>query len=96
MVKAIAIDRSGEESLVATANYHRVPHDWTIILASKYSSQYNGGGDLALIDGIRGTSNWSGGGWQGYQGQDVLATIDLGRTQKVTRVGAGFLQDLAR
>lgn len=93
-VKAIAIDRSGQESLVATANYHRIPHDWTIALASKYSTQYNGGGDLALIDGIRGTGNWSGGGWQGYQGQDVVATIDLGRTQKVTRVGAGFLQDV--
>ena len=93
-VKAIAIDRSGQESLIATAKYHRIPHDWTIALASKYSSQYNGGGDLALIDGIRGTSNWSGGGWQGYQGQDVVATIDLGRIQRVTRVAAGFLQDV--
>jgi predicted alpha-1,2-mannosidase len=93
-VKAVAIDSSRQTSLVATAKYVRIPHAWKIALASKYSGQYNGGGDLALIDGIRGTSNWSGGGWQGYQGQDLVATIDLGQVQKVSRLSAGFLQDI--
>lgn len=94
-VKAIAIDSRRQTSLVATAKYVRIPHAWKIVLTSKYSGQYNGGGDLALIDGIRGTTNWSGGGWQGYQGQDLLATIDLGRVQKVSKLSAGFLQDVA-
>ncbi len=93
-VKAIAIDRRRQTSLVVTAKYHQIPHKWSLVLTSKYSSQYNGGGDLALIDGIRGTSNWSGGGWQGYQGQDLIATIDLGKVQQVSRLGAGFLQDV--
>ena len=93
-VRAIAINRLRQTSLVATAKYHQIPHKWALVLTSKYSSQYNGGGDLAIIDGIRGTSNWSGGGWQGYQGQDLVATIDLGRVQKVSRLGAGFLQDV--
>lgn len=93
-VKAIAIDRRRQTSLVATAKYHQIPHKWALALGSKYSSQYNGGGDLALIDGIRGTTNWSGGGWQGYQGQDLVATIDLGQSQKISKVGAGFLQDV--
>jgi hypothetical protein len=47
-----------------------------------------------LIDGIRGTSNWSGDAWQGYQGQDLVATVDLGKVQKISKVGAGFLQDV--
>jgi hypothetical protein len=47
-----------------------------------------------LIDGIRGTANWSGGGWQGYQGQDLIAIIDLGTIQNVSKLGAGFLQDV--
>ena len=93
-VKAIAIDGSGSSSLVATANYLKIPHNWSIRLISKYSSQYPGGGDLALIDGIRGTANWSGGVWQGYQGQDFVAVIDLGKTETISRVGAGFLQDI--
>ena len=93
-IKAIAIDGTGRSSLVATANYLKVPHNRSIRLISKYSSQYPGGGDLALIDGIRGTANWSGGAWQGYQGQDFVAVIDLGKTETITRVGAGFLQDI--
>ncbi len=47
-----------------------------------------------MIDGIRGTNNWSGGAWQGYQGQDFVAVIDLGKTETINRVGAGFLQDI--
>ena len=80
--------------MIATAKYHRIPHDWKLSLESRYSSQYTGGGDFALIDGIRGTTNWSGGGWQGYQGKDFVAVLDLGSVQDVTRVGAGFLQDM--
>ncbi|HEX6650806.1 MAG TPA: discoidin domain-containing protein, partial [Pyrinomonadaceae bacterium] len=93
-VRAIAIAADGRRSLVATAKYHRIPHAWKITTDSKYSSQYTGGGDLALIDGIRGNANWSGGGWQGYQGNDLVATIDLGQVQSVSKVGAGFLQDV--
>ena len=37
---------------------------------------------------------WSGGGWQGYWGQDLVAVIDLGKIQNVSKLGAGFLQDV--
>jgi hypothetical protein len=93
-VKAIAIDKEGRSSRIATANFHRLPHDWTIKLLSTYSPQYPGGGDTALIDGIRGTTNWSGGAWQGYWEKDFVAMIDLGRVQRISQVGAGFLQDV--
>jgi hypothetical protein len=63
-------------------------------LQSNYSTQYTGGGEFALIDGLRGTSNWTGGAWQGYQGKDLVAVLDLGSVQKVSKVGAGFLQDI--
>lgn len=93
-VNAFAIASDGRRSLVATAKYHRIPHDWKITLESRYSSQYTGGGDFALIDGLRGTTNWSGGGWQGYQGKDFVAVLDLGSVAEVSSVGAGFLQDM--
>jgi hypothetical protein len=93
-VKARAISADGRRSHVATANFHRIPHDWRITLESAYSSQYTGGGDMALIDGIRGTANWSGGAWQGYWNKDFVAVIDLGSVQTVSKVGAGFLQDI--
>ena len=93
-VKARAIAADGRRSQIATARFHSLPHDWRITLESKYSSQYTGGGDFALIDGIRGTTNWSGGAWQGYWGKDFVALIDLGNVQTVSQVGAGFLQDV--
>ena len=93
-IKAVAIDRRGNHSFVVTGNFRRMPHDWAITLQSSYSSQYPGGGDSALIDGIRGTTNWSGGAWQGYWEKDLVAVVDLGKVQPVSRVGAGFLQDV--
>jgi hypothetical protein len=93
-VKAVAITPKLQRSSVVTATYHRIPHDWKITLQSSYSSQYTGGGDFALIDGIRGSANWSGGRWQGYQGQDLVAVLDLGAVQSVSKVSAGFLQDV--
>lgn len=91
-VKAFAVE-GDKRSLVVTAKYHRLPHAWKITLLSKYSSQYTGGGDLALIDGIRGTTNLSDGAWQGYQGKDLDALIDLGEVQQVSKITVGFLQD---
>jgi len=92
-VKAVAVDSTGNTSSIATATYHRVPHNWTLKLGARYSTQYSGGGDSALIDGLRGTTNWSGGGWQGFQGIDLVALIDLGEPRNIKNLGAGFLQD---
>ncbi len=93
-VKAVAIDARGNRSPVVTGSFHRIPHDWQITLSSGYSSQYPASGDSALVDGIRGTMNWSGGAWQGYWEKDLEAIVDLGRVQPVSKVGAGFLQDI--
>jgi predicted alpha-1,2-mannosidase len=93
-VKVRAVNSTGQESMVASGIFHRLPHGWTIKLLSHYSSQYAACGDLALIDGIRGNTNFSTGAWQGYEGQDFVAVIDLGQIQDVKEVGAGFLQDV--
>ena len=94
VVDAQAVTADRRTSQTATARFYRIPHDWKLTLQSNYSTQYTGGGDLALIDGIRGTNNWSGGAWQGYQGKDLVAVLDLGSVQKISKVGAGFLQDI--
>jgi hypothetical protein len=90
-VKAMAI-HGVRTSSVATARFHKIPHDWKLTLLSKYSSQYTGGGDTAVIDGIRGTTNWTSGAWQGYWGKDFVAVVDLGEPQMISKLGAGFLQ----
>ena len=68
------------------------PNDWTVKVDSKYNRQYTGGGDEGLIDGIRGSTNFASGEWQGYQAQDFVATIDLQKETEIKKVGGGFLQ----
>jgi predicted alpha-1,2-mannosidase len=93
-VKAIAINSGGAQSRAATATFRRRPHDWSIQIRARYNRQYTAGGDEGLIDGVRGGPNFAAGAWQGYQGQDFEAVIDLGHVQTVARLGAGFLQNV--
>jgi hypothetical protein len=39
-------------------------------------------------------TNWSGGAWQGYWEKDLVAVVDLGQVQPVSKLGVGFLQDV--
>ena len=92
-IKAIAMDKTGNRSFVSTAVLHKIPHNWSVKLHSSFEPQYDGGGADGLIDGIRGTTNWRMGNWQGYQLQNVDAVIDLKQVKPVSKVTIGFLQD---
>jgi predicted alpha-1,2-mannosidase len=91
-IKAIALVPSSLPSLPVEATYHKKSNDWTVKIDSMYNRQYTGGGDAGLIDGIRGSVNFASGEWQGYQGQDFIATIDMQTEMTVSSVGGGFLQ----
>jgi putative alpha-1,2-mannosidase len=90
-IKAVAFGPHSKSQVVESI-LNKMPHDWDVTLISKYGRQYTGGGPKGLIDGIRGTTNFASGEWQGYQGQDFDAAIDLKRPTKISKVGAGFLQ----
>jgi predicted alpha-1,2-mannosidase len=90
-VRAVSV-RGREKSMPVEAVLNRRPNDWDVSLASTYNRQYTGGGPRGLIDGLRGTTNFASGEWQGYQAQDFIAVIDLKRPTVVREVGAGFLQ----
>ncbi len=91
---ACLVSDSSVHSGITTGTFHKVPNKWTIALKAAYCPQYAAGGDGALIDGIRGDQNWRKGAWQGYQGTDFEAVIDLGQSKEISRLGAGFLQDV--
>ena len=46
-----------------------------------------------MIDGVTGTTNFQTGLWQGYQNQDLIATLDFGKQKEVNTITTGFLQD---
>jgi hypothetical protein len=78
----------------AEAKFTRIELDRSVKLLSAYNKNYTGGGDDALIDGIRGSDNWRLGGWQGFQGSDFEAIVDLGSKKQINSVYGSFVQDI--
>ncbi len=91
-IRAVA-RRGNLASPQVAATMTQRPGNWRVTLAQNYNRQYTAGGPDGLADGLRGSAQWKAGRWQGYQGTDVEAVVDLGRTRWLTRIGAGFLQD---
>ncbi len=93
VLQAIAFREDMQASRIVTARFDRIPSGRSIALGTAYSPMYTGGGDLALIDMLRGTDDFRTGAWQGYQGVDLEAVVDLGEVRPVKRIAAGFIQD---
>ena len=92
-VKAIAV-KDGKQSFVDAGTFNKIRDDIKLSLLTKYLPTYTAGGDEALIDGLRGTSNWKTGHWQGYQGNDLIAVIDMGQSKNIKSASLGTLQDV--
>jgi putative alpha-1,2-mannosidase len=91
-VRAVAFAVDGSRSLTETATFQKRANDWKVIGVSPYSPQYTGGGENAIVDGIRGTTNFASGEWQGVQGKPYEAIVDLKRGTDIREIGASFLQ----
>jgi len=91
-IRTVAI-KNGIKSFEETATLVKIPSGRSIKLKTKYSSQYSAGGDIALINKLRGGSDFKTGNWQGYEGVNVEATIDLGKVIEINSIAMEFLQD---
>jgi predicted alpha-1,2-mannosidase len=94
LLKAFAYTEGMPKSNTLVAGYHKIPIGRKIKLHTDYANQYSAGGDLALIDFIRGPLNFRTGAWQGYHGVDLDAVVDLGSIQLIGKIETGFLQDV--
>ena len=43
---------------------------------------------------MRGSADFRNGSWQGYEGVDLVATVDLFEAQNVSKISLGCLQDI--
>jgi arylsulfatase len=64
-----------------------------IMLVNNAHEKYSGENVNALVNGVGGTLNFRDVSWQGFEAEDMVATIDLGQIQKVNSIEARFLQD---
>lgn len=93
-IKAFAFDEGLIPSKIISQTLLKIPEERKITLLTKYANQYSAGGDNALIDYIYGQGDFRTGSWQGYQGVDLIAIVDLGKTENVKNIKIGFLQDI--
>lgn len=92
-LKMFAQTSDGEKSATVESDFVRIKSFRKIDLATDYASHYSAGGDDALVNAIRGGNDFHSGTWQGYEQVDLIATVDLGKKEKVSNLTIGFLQD---
>jgi len=63
-----------------------------IVLEKPCDPKYHGHGDATLIDGHRAAVDFENEGWLGFNGDDLVATVDLGTSGTIHKITAGFLQ----
>jgi predicted alpha-1,2-mannosidase len=86
-------EKGALKSQEGSGKFFKIPSKRSIKLATSYANHYTAGGDLALIDLIRGGNDFRAGNWQGYEGVNLDAVVDLGEMQPVKKISIGFLQD---
>ena len=85
---------SNKESPIGEASFFKINRNRKVSYNSIYHPQYTAGGDLGLVDLIRGGQDFRTGAWQGFQGDDLIVTIELENTENISHLSAGFLQDI--
>ena len=86
--------KDGIRSKTVTQEFYKVPTDRTVQVISKVNRLYTAGGPEALVDGVISIANFRNGEWQGYEGIDFVAVVDLKQSRALEYVGAHFLQDI--
>ena len=84
----------GDTSVVVSHHVLKVDHRWTLDLKTPPDNQYTAGGSQALIDGLKGGSDFRTGEWQGFWGEPCVATVDLGQPERVSSIQLHALQDI--
>ncbi|MCK5856547.1 MAG: GH92 family glycosyl hydrolase [Bacteroidales bacterium] len=81
-------------SKIVESSFVKIDQRFKLKLISKYNNQYTAGGKNGLIDFIHGGSDFRDGTWQGYEAQDFIAILDLGKSQKIKTISTAYLQSI--
>lgn len=79
-------------SFVDSVRFIKLPYTRTVNYKYPFSHLYTGGGDQALVDGVRAEAG-SFGEWQGFEGTNFEAVVDLGEARQVTKISSRYLQN---
>jgi alpha-L-fucosidase len=93
-LKAVAMAPGPRMGWYKTAYYTQ--SEYGISFDFPASQRYDGGSNLALLDGRYGSRAYDDGFWTGFEGWDMHATVDLGSITPIENIGVRFLQDIDR
>ncbi len=91
-IKSFAEKENLISSAVATTDFQKISSVKNITLVNPPNSKYIASGALTLVNGRKGRMNYDAGEWLGWAGDDMEATIDIGKQKAVKRISARFLQ----
>ena len=82
------------DALKNDINYNFMTHSGLglpIELVTKPHRKYSNGGDLTLVDGVKGTRPWKGDQWLGFNEKEIELIIDLPNENYLSELTVGFL-----
>jgi len=91
-IRTIAVKEGSVSSQISEATFLKASRYKSVKYKEPYSDKYGGMGNLTLGDGIFGGDEHTNGKWLGFEGVDIVATVDLGEIKSVEAVSTSFLQ----
>jgi alpha-L-fucosidase len=90
-LRAIAIDKRGVSSFIREGNYTKAT--FSLNFRTPPSPKYPGKDQLTIVDGRKGFMDFAGGEWLGWEGDDMVVTIDYNEIRELKKASADFLHD---
>ncbi len=75
------------------SRFYKIDDTKSIELTNAYSPLYPAGGEMALVDQIRGNDNFKTGTWQGFYNTNMEAIITFKKKTKIEKLSIGFIQE---
>lgn len=91
-INAIAFSSDGKKSLPVSSEFSKAKYQINYI--TKYSDKYPGSGLFTLVDGVKSIPNFNNNKWQGYDGNNLEVTVDLGKIKNISAVTSSYLNDI--
>ena len=92
-LKMFAVSPNALPSKTIESMHTKMLDHRTVQLKNTYAPQYAASGPQTLVDFITGTTSFQTGAWQGFEGVDLVAMVDLGEIKSIQQIAATFLQD---
>jgi alpha-L-fucosidase len=94
ILKAVTFKEGWVKSPTSQVEFVFTDRFKSIELENPPSDKYSADHELSLYDGLRGGNNLTQ-SWLGFEGTDMVATIDLGSIELINEIRGGFLQQIS-